>query len=289
MRNLLKDLRYAQFNSAFLRRLLSHYFKENRVYRIPWGPLRGARMHYDRTVNYHTILGLWELENFHFLKRLFIQGKLLHPGMVVCDLGANIGAFSLWFSRKVEGGGRVYAFEPGAPVREMLEKNLALNRADNVQVVAKACSDQTGKVKFYVADDPLVSSLYENWTANWGIPSREVWVEATTLDDYFYGPQRREGPDFIKMDIEGGGVVALRGCDVCVERSRPVFLVESHFPPEDEAISALLVRHGYQAYRINNARWVKKTGEIFPDPEGVWGKLILCPPEKRDTLTRVLP
>ena len=58
----LRNFRYAQFNSAIARAALSTYFRSGRSYRLLMGPLRGSRMRYDRSVNFHAILGLWDAD-----------------------------------------------------------------------------------------------------------------------------------------------------------------------------------------------------------------------------------
>lgn len=112
-------------------------------------------------------------------------------------------------------------------------------------------------------------------------------VLTTTLNDYVNSPQARSGPDFIKMDIEGGGSYALRGSDRCIAEKRPLFLIESHTPDEDRAISDLILRYPYDAYRLTNHRWVNAPDQTYPDPDGVWGTLLLWPAEKRDLADRV--
>ena len=90
------------------------------------------------------------------------------------------------------------------------------------------------------------------------------------------------------MDIEGGGVFALRGCDRVVAKTRPLFLIESHTPDEDGAIRDLIRRHDYAAYRVDNNQWVTAPDEVHPHPQGVWGTMLLCPSELRTGLVAAL-
>jgi hypothetical protein len=60
----LNQIRYAQFNSALLRKCLSYCFREGAPYRVRFGPIRGMRLYYDRSVNFHAILGLWDVEEY---------------------------------------------------------------------------------------------------------------------------------------------------------------------------------------------------------------------------------
>lgn len=247
-------------------------------------------MRYDRSINFHAILGLWEMESFDILRRVLIRGKRLKENMVICDVGANIGFYSLWFSRLLpEKKAVVYAFEPSPSVVGSLKDNLSLNDATNVTVVPLACSDVVGEVDFFVGGHHHTSSLHEKLAqSDQGAPQK-VTVGSTTLDHFFHGEGGREGPDLIKIDVEGGGTFVLKGCDRCVETKRPLFLIESHTPAEDQAISELLVRHDYHAYRINNRQWVEVLTDTFPNRRGVWGVMFLCPVELRRRLSGVLP
>jgi hypothetical protein len=95
----------AQFNSRVARGLLSLVFREGNDYPVLLGPIRGARLHYERAINYHSILGLWETESYRFLHRL-VGHRGLCEGSVVADVGANVGYFALWASRVVGAKGR---------------------------------------------------------------------------------------------------------------------------------------------------------------------------------------
>jgi hypothetical protein len=52
-------------------------------------------------------------------------GQILKPGQVVLDVGANIGAHTLWFAQTVGPSGTVLAFEPQRIVFQALCANLA--------------------------------------------------------------------------------------------------------------------------------------------------------------------
>lgn len=286
--NLLRKIWYAKWNSAFIRKMLGLYFKEGRIYTVFFGPLAGAKIGYDPSINFHAVLGLWELESFELLRKVFKILKAERRGMVIADVGANIGSYSLWFSRQLPSHGTVYAFEPSPGVAVKLRKNMELNKITNVEVVEAACSDKAGQVTFFIAAHHHSSSLHQKWASGGQIVPQEITVSATTMDEFFCGQTPREGPDFIKMDIEGGGTFALKGCDRCVAAKRPLFLIESHMPAEDAAIRDMVLRHDYQAYRLDDRQWVKALTQTHPNPQGIWGTLFVCPSEMRSSLARVL-
>lgn len=284
-----RRLRYAEGHSSLARRLLHGWYREGRAYRMPFGPLRGLRLRYDATINLHAMLGLWELRNFEVLQRLFVAPRLVAPPRVVCDVGANIGVYTLWFSRLLGPEGTVYAVEPLPPIAARLREHLALNQVTNVQVVEQACAETVGSVRLFVGRHHQQTSLHADWARDGGPETPSLMVASTTLNALFAGRRREEGPGFIKMDIEGGGVFALRGADDCLAAFRPWLLIESHMPAEDRAISTTALRHRYHVYRLNDHHWARAVGEIFPHPDGVWGTVLLCPEEHRARAATVFP
>lgn len=287
MSNLLRKIQYAQFNSSLARRVLGLYYREGKYYRLPFGPLRGHRLYYDPSINFHAILGLWDLEGLETLRKGLVGAGVLERDAVIADVGANIGFISLWLSRLFEGRATIHAFEPAPMTLAILRKNLLVNQATGIEAVGLACSDREGETEFFVAEHHHCSSLVESWATKPSATPNAIRVKTTTLDAFFLDAGR-PGPDFIKMDIEGGGVFALRGCHRVVEKYRPLMWIESHTPDEDRAISEVLVRHGYAAYRQQTRDWVQNVGATHPDPHGVWGTLLACPAEKRDRIDSAL-
>lgn len=285
---LLRQIRNVQVNSSVARAMLGCYYADGKVYTIPFGPLRGFKLRYHQRINYHAMLGLWEPENFRYLSKLLIHGGLLRPDSVVCDVGANIGLFSLWLSRRCVPAGRVYAFEAAPDTFETLQDTISLNGASNIHLEHRACTNRCGPVEFFIGFHHHVSSLNADWAAGERGSARAVVVDGITLDEFFYGAEPHPAPAFIKMDIEGGGVYALAGCERCVQKGRPFFLMESHTPAEDQSISDLITRHAYQAFRITNQKWVTVPTAVHPNPDGVWGTLFLCPAERYASVAAIL-
>jgi FkbM family methyltransferase len=302
------QLRYGRFNSRLLRKCLSCYFREGVAYRVRFGPIRGMKLYYDRSVNFHAILGLWDAEEYAFLQRVLTIGGFLRDRVVVADVGANLGMFSLWSTRLLHGRDhRVFAFEPAPDTLRMLHENVAINRIATIDVVPAACADREGTTEFFIGFHHHVSSLLEDWAhaeapVKGTVPftgrfrtmsattackgdsplyrpeATSVMVPTTTLDAFFAA--RQESPDLIKMDIEGGGIFALKGCAGILAAKRPLLWIESHTPAEDRAISEALAAHDYCAYRFTDRRPVVHPDSTHPDPDGVWGTLLLYPREQ---------
>ena len=104
--------------------------------------LRGSSLFYDRSINFHAVLGLWDPETFELLRRIFITGGLLPKNAVVADVGGNIGYYTLWFAQFAVEAGRVYAFEPNPEAFAMLRRYA---RSNNIRLtdVAQGTVDGT--------------------------------------------------------------------------------------------------------------------------------------------------
>lgn len=275
----LRNLRYARFNSSMARAALGTYFRPGESYRIPFGPLHGQRMYYDKTVNFHAVLGLWDNEILNFLNRTLVKSGLLRVDSTAADVGANIGYYSMWFSRVAFGNGRVYAFEPSDEALPLLSRNLSLNNIENVEIVKMACSNHIGTTDFFIAKHHHSSSIHADWAGEGHGTARRVSVPVTTLDAFFGPATGRSAPGFIKFDIEGGGTHALPGARKIIGAARPYILIESHTAEEDRAISHVLTEFDYRGYRLNDRKWVRHANAVHPDKEGVWGTLLLTPQE----------
>ena len=95
--------------------------------------------------------------------------KLLDPNMVVFDVGANIGYYSLIFATRVGNGGQVHAFEPTPALAERIRLNLALNGLAHVKVNQAAVSHVVGTASLHISlEDPEANSLFEMETGTGG-------------------------------------------------------------------------------------------------------------------------
>ncbi|MBI4232835.1 MAG: FkbM family methyltransferase [Chloroflexi bacterium] len=134
--------------------------------------------------------------------------KLLGPGMVVVDVGAHVGYYTLLAARKVGPSGRVYAFEPEPANYRLLLENITLNGYRNVTAEQVAVSDNVGTATLYV--DRLFSKNHSLVRSGPRGDEATISVATITLDDFL---ERQGSPQvhLIKMDIDGNEPLTLRG------------------------------------------------------------------------------
>jgi len=147
--------------------------------------------------------------------------SLLRPGMVVMDVGAHVGYFSLLAARLVGTQGRIYAFEPEPENHELLLKNIELNGYTNIMAVKTAVSNRVGPSNlFLTALDNGRHSIYHH-----GLPERaSIMVETTTIDAFL---ETKDWPkiDLVKVDAEGAETDVLKGMSQLLENSQGVQLI----------------------------------------------------------------
>ena len=150
---------------------------------------------------YRPLYAAYKAYADHAERRLVRQ--ILVPGGVAVDAGANIGIYSQFLARCVGPAGAVYSFEP-AP--ENFERLRAAARGfPNMYLLQAAVGERSGKSELYLSDTLNVDHrtyLTDNFA------QRVVQIEMVALDDYFEPGQR---VDFIKMDLQGYELHALRG------------------------------------------------------------------------------
>ena len=95
-------------------------------------------------------------ESFTFyenlIRRDYLSGGIrLKPGDTVVDIGANIGSFTVLAASIVGPGGRVIALEPVSGTFARLQKNVGLNRLENVTCRNEAVDSRAGTLEIRVA------------------------------------------------------------------------------------------------------------------------------------------
>ncbi len=162
--------------------------------------------------------GCWEPEVTMALNRL------LKEGMVVVDIGANVGYYTLLAAHAVGPRGLVHAFEPEPKNYELLQRNVQENGYTNIVAVRKAVSDKTGPGQLWLdPGDPGRHSLGGGPAGCAPVP-----VDTVSLDDYFGHSDRL--PDVLKVDAEGAEELILSGMKRILEGSNRLALIMEFFP-----------------------------------------------------------
>lgn len=153
--------------------------------------------------------------------------RMIPADGVVFDVGAHAGQYAKILSRLTPRG-QVFAFEPGSYARSILRVALYVNRCRNVAIVPLALGEREGTamltlpVKRRGAYGFGLAHLGDD--TRWRDVRREV-VALTTIDR-FAAMTDLHRLDFIKADIEGWEMHAVRGGLETIRRFRPVIMME---------------------------------------------------------------
>jgi FkbM family methyltransferase len=166
--------------------------------------------------------------------------KVVQPGQVVIEVGANIGAHTVPLARHVGPSGLVIAFEPQRILFQMLCANLALNSLPNVYCFNNAVGAVHGSVRV----PPIDYGTRGNFGAL-ALGGHEIGEPLTviTLDGFTLSRC-----DFLKVDVEGMEKQVLEGATDLIARLKPVLYVENDREGEEIPLIRLIDSMGYSMY-----------------------------------------
>lgn len=151
--------------------------------------------------------------------------RLLGPGDVFLDVGANVGFFALAGARLVGPEGVVYAFEPVPENVAAIRESAALNGFANVEVIESAAGRAAGRDRLLLVEDLSWSHFERLGQHPRALDTVEVDVVA--IDD-LVASGRIRSPDVVKIDVEGAEIDVLEGMRQTIEEHRPAIVCELH-------------------------------------------------------------
>jgi FkbM family methyltransferase len=210
---------------------------------VAGGGLVGAKLSLDLQEEKDYWLGTYETDLQAAIRELVL------PGMVAYDVGANIGYISLLLARAVGPHGRVIAFEALPANVERLRLNLAVNpEGERVHAIHAAVTDSSREVRFLVGPSGGMGKA-EGSAGRQAEYARSITVPGLALDD-FTASAAHPLPQVIKIDIEGGEVLALPGMQRLLADTHPLVLMELHGPEAAHAAWDTLTALGYTICRM---------------------------------------
>ena len=199
-----------------------------------WESILAFHTHPDDplSIRFSMLSGEYERETVRLLKRL------IKPGMITLDIGAHVGYYTRILAKLVGASGTVIAFEPHPETFRLLIKNTVGFR--NVNVLKVAAADEEATLTLYDSQlETGLSSLcdveeYRQQTkqpsteftprGRQGYPFRSFAVKARPVD-YCLSELGLTSVDFVKMDIEGAEMKALKGIRTLISSSPNLVMV----------------------------------------------------------------
>jgi len=185
---------------------------------LPWNDMKILVRNPRKSIIGRSILleKVWEPEVTRFIS------SRIKPDMIVLDIGADIGYYTLLFSKLVGPKGKVYSFEPIPKAKWYLDKNIKNNKLNNVRTFSFALFDRSGRM---CLEDPFIKSKINLSKKILG--KNDIMVETKIFDNWRL-KNVKEKTDLVKIDTEGSEMNILRGMKATLQKEHPAILVEVH-------------------------------------------------------------
>jgi len=216
----------------------------------------GSLMHYDNewngvrytadTLKNSLIIYLVDRQYFFERDGIAVQPE---PGDYLIDGGAFTGDTGVIFSHAVGPAGRVFTFDPIQNHHDICEANFSRPGRDNVTAFAYGLSDKT-------VHAPAVK--LDHYNPGWFVTGT---VPLYRIDDLVAdGTIARI--DFIKLDVEGSELAALRGALASIRRFKPKLAISLYHKPNDifeicQFVDDLCL--GYELFLDHHTIWDEET------------------------------
>ncbi len=152
-----------------------------------------------------------------------LLGFKINTDAVCVDVGANIGLYSIFFSRLFR---HVLALEANPVTAKVLEANVAVAGRRNVSCICRGASDSSGEVVLYTPNDGNFgwATLEPHHSMS---NSGKLAIQIAALDDIIDSCEFAGTPvALIKIDVEGHELPVLRGSRRTLQRWSPIVIFE---------------------------------------------------------------
>lgn len=208
-------------------------------------PVGNRKVEFEILTENHCNTGL---EYFYEPEVVNVIAKVVRPGDLVIDGGANFGFFTMMLSRLVGPDGLVLAFEPDPKIYGELSENIDGNNLSNVRRFQMALWNEDGEKEFWVAPQSGYSSFFRY------VPSERKVVQARKLDTLIGD---WPVPRFIKLDCEGAEPWILYGAEETLRKGVDCVVVElnyslmEQFGIPNEMVRTFMTSLGYDMFVIS--------------------------------------
>ena len=144
----------------------------------------------------------------------------------IIDAGGYVGDTALLFSSYTDKN--IHVFEASPSNMDIIRETIRLNHLDNIVPVSKALGEKSGTATFSLGERNSCNSLVERPGYNY---PDHIEVPVVTLDDYVRENDLEVG--LIKVDIEGGEQLLLKGAVETISTQHPILLISIYHSAND--------------------------------------------------------
>lgn len=206
--------------------------------------------------------------------------RVLQPGDVFYDIGANGGILTLDVAQTFRDKVTVHAFEPQPTLAHSLAVSIALNGFQNVRLHQTLLGDKHCDTTLFIADHGIHTSIVARESGCTPLVCR-----METLDSLF-GSGQLPAPNVIKIDVEGAELQVLRGARQMLSSAPPTIIFEAdenmpRFGYTHRDVFELLGELGeYAFYQING----DGICPVEDKAAAAFGNYVALPPSRRSLL-----
>jgi FkbM family methyltransferase len=182
---------------------------------------------------------------------LFFLEKIVQPGFVCLDIGANLGYYSVALSRLAGPHGQVLAVEPIPDFQAIWKENVQLSGISNLTLLPYALGGEATTVQMGTPErngllhhgmtKVAASNPNEHYARTYQVPMR-------VPDELFAHLPRL---DFVKCDVEGFEYEVFRHMQTTLRRFRPLIQTELNGLENRRAVTDLLAGLGYKPFVLS--------------------------------------
>jgi len=182
---------------------------------------------------------------------LFYLEKIIRPGFVCLDIGANLGYYSVALSRLVGADGQVLAVEPIPDFQAIWQDNVKQSGFRNLTLLPYALGGQNATVQMGTPErngllhhgmtKVAASNPHEHYARTYDVPMRvpdELLANLPRLD-------------FVKCDVEGFEHEVFRHMQATLRRFQPLIQTELNGLENRRAVVQLLAELGYKPFVLS--------------------------------------
>ena len=144
----------------------------------------------------------------------------------IIDAGGYVGDTALLFSSYTDKS--IHVFEASPSNMDIIRETIRLNQLENIVPVSKALGEKSGTATFSLGERNSCNSLVERPGYNY---PNHIEVPVITLDDYVRENDLEVG--LIKVDIEGGEQLLLKGAVETIRTQHPILLISIYHSAND--------------------------------------------------------
>lgn len=213
----------------------------------------------DKQVDKEVYIGSFEAININFFR------KLLEGNMVIFDVGANIGYYSIVAAGKLKNNGVIYAFEPASTPFNQFQLNIQINAIQNIELFQLGVADKSGEVNFNVCEDDAYNSI---GSSPMSTIKQSLKINVVSIDEFCENKNIKH-IDIMKIDTEGAEYLILKGGkNIFSSSNAPILFCEYNkstitgFDYNLQDFDGIIKSYGYTPYELSYGNLRKFDAEV---------------------------